>query len=131
MSKEKKNAEKKPALWKLCAETCHEQAHELNYMFYCQHDDSQQPHPANVETHQKEHLAYNLPVSKARRFFHLLSTEVLNYLGINNKDLSSWDSNLKIADFISVSVPKTSIEWVAIRRKQCLDILDLKRITNI
>lgn len=86
-------------------------------MFYCQHDDSQQLHPANVETNQKEHLAYNLPISKAQRFFHLLGTEVLNYLGINNKDLSSRDSNLKIADFVSVSVPKTSIEWVAIRRE--------------
>lgn len=47
-----------------------------------------------------------------------------NYLGINDEDFSLRNSNLNVAKFISVSIPKTSIEWVAIRRKQCLDILE-------
>jgi hypothetical protein len=49
--------------------------------------------------------------------------KALNYLGINNEDFSFWDSNLKVAEFIGISVSKTSIEWIAIRRKQCPDIL--------
>ncbi|KAF5955036.1 hypothetical protein HYC85_007892 [Camellia sinensis] len=40
-----------------------------------------------------------------------------NYLGINDEDFSLWDSNLKVAKLISVSISKTSIERVAIRRK--------------
>ena len=53
--------------------------------------------------------------------------KALNYLGINNEDFSFWDSNLNIAELISISVSKTSIEWIAIRRKQSLDILEKRR----
>ena len=54
------------------------------------------------------------------QLFFLFRKEGFIYPGINNEDFSYRDSNLKVADFISIPISKTSIEWIAIRRKKCL-----------
>lgn len=45
------------------------------------------------------------------------------YLRINDEDFPFRNADFQIAQLISVSVSKTSIEWISIRRKQSFDIL--------
>lgn len=47
----------------------------------------------------------------------------LDYLGVDYEDLSLWNSNSSVTEFISVSVAKSRVKRVIIRREQSLDIL--------
>lgn len=70
-----------------------------------------------IPKYHKEKLAFG--ITKLEIFRLLLRyDEDLNYLGINYEYFSFWDSDLKVAEFISISVSKTSIERIAIRREE-------------
>lgn len=52
------------------------------------------------------------------------------YLGIDGEDFSFRYSNLEVAELVGVSVSKTSIEGIPIRREQCLDILKISIVKS-
>lgn len=60
----------------------------------------------------------------------MISGVWIYYLWIYNENFAFWDPYFKVTNFISVSVSKTSIEWIAIWRKQCLYILENNKPTS-
>lgn len=117
-----------PARQRTWLETCHWLMNEVMYMIWYQHDDSLQPLP--VESWK---IIRNEDW-EGWRFHSSVATKGQGYLWVNNEDLALRYANLKVADFISVSIAKTGIEWVAIRRKHCFYILEMwktrKRVCN-
>ena len=46
-----------------------------------------------------------------------------SYLGVYYEDLAHRNPNLEVTKFICISIPKSSIERMRVRRKQCFDSL--------
>jgi hypothetical protein len=53
------------------------------------------------------------------------------HLWVNNEYFALWDSNFPVTKFICVSIAKTRIEWIIIRREKSFDILQIKRRKKI